>query len=223
MLRGQMSTDGKHRRRDAARAKWRSRSRRMKLTSAIVGALLVGGATYAATNWIVGLNSGSSGQGQSATIQQLTISAVASPSPSNLLYPGGNGDVVVTISNPNPYPVTLTAVQLPTSSTYATGYTNSGLTTANASCTSSTSLVSWNYATGSSGSSHTLTTALTVGASGAANNPLVVTLTNDATMGLASPAGCANTYFQMPSFTGVTATGGAASSTPSPATDSWTS
>ncbi len=68
-----------------------------------------------------------------------------------------------------------------------------------------------------------LTTALTVGASGAPNNPLVVTLTNDASMGTSSPAACANTYFSMPSLTGVTATGGAATSTTSPATDAWTS
>ena len=54
---------------------------------------------------------------------------MASPAATNLLYPGGNGDVVVTISNPNPYPVTITAVQLPTNTTYATGYTTSALTT----------------------------------------------------------------------------------------------
>jgi hypothetical protein len=38
-----------------------------------------------------------------------------------------------------------------------------------------------------------------------------------------SPAACAATYFSLPSLTGVTATGGAATSTTSPATDSWTS
>ena len=31
----------------------------------------------------------------------LTITAVASPAAGNLLYPGGTGDVVVTIANPN--------------------------------------------------------------------------------------------------------------------------
>ncbi len=84
---------------------------------------------YAATNWVVGLNGGSSGEGQSATITNVSISAVASPSATNLLYPGGTGDVVVTISNPNPYPVTITAIQLPTNTTYAAGYTTSALTT----------------------------------------------------------------------------------------------
>jgi len=199
-------------------------STRIKVLSAVAGIVLAGAGAYAATNWVVGLSAGSSGEGQSATIANLSITAVASPSASNLLYPGGNGDVVVTIANTNPYPVTITAVQLPTNATYATGYTTSALTTTQTGCLAATpSYVTWNYATGTSGSSHTLTTPLTVGASGQANNPLAVTLTNDASMGSTTPSACANTYFSMPSLTGVTATGGAATSTTTPATDSWTS
>ena len=86
--------------------------------------------------------------------------AVASPAAGNLLAPGGSGDVVVTIANANPYPVTITAVQLPTSTTYATGYTTSALTTTQTGCVASTpSDVTWSFATATSGSSHTLTTA----------------------------------------------------------------
>jgi hypothetical protein len=200
------------------------RTLKMKLVASVLGAVLAGGSAFAATNWVVGLGSGSSGEGQSATVSNLTITAVASPSPTNLLFPGGTGDVVVTINNPNPYPVTITAMQLPTSTTYATGYTTSALTTTQAGCLASTpSDVIWNFATSTSGNSHTLQSALTVGASGAANNPLVVTLTNDASMTTAAPAACENSYFSMPSLTGVTATGGAATSTTSPATDNWTS
>lgn len=210
-----MSQDGQHARR------W---SRRTKVASAVVGAVFAGGAAFAATNWVVGLNSGSAGEAQSASIQNLTISAVASPSAGNLLYPGGTGDVVLTISNPNPYPVTITAVNLPTNTTYATGYTTSALSTTQAGCLASTpSYVLWNFSTSSSGSSHTLTTALTVAASGQANNPLTVTLTNVASMTSAAPLACANTYFQMPSLTGVSASGGAATVTTSPATSGWTS
>ena len=199
-------------------------TRRMKILSAVMGIVLAGVGAYAATNWVVGLNSGSSGEGQSATISNLSITAVASPSAANLLYPGGTGDVVVTIANPNPYPVTITAVQLPTNTTYATGYTTSALTTTQTGCLAATpSYVTWNYSTATSGSSHTLTTPLTVGASGQANNPLAVTLTNDASMGSSTPAACANTYFSLPSLTGITATGGAGTSTTTPATDSWTS
>ena len=196
----------------------------MKLVSAVCGCVLVAAGAYAATNWVVGLNTGSSGEGQSATISNLSITAVASPAPANLLYPGGTGDVVVTIANSNPYPVTITAVQLPANTVYATGYTTSALTTTQTGCLAATpSGVTWNFATGTSGTTHTLTSALTVGASGQSNNPLVVTLTNDASMASTTPAACANTYFSLPSFTGVTATGGAATSTTSPATDAWTS
>jgi hypothetical protein len=199
-------------------------STRIKVLSAVAGIVLAGAGAYAATNWVVGLSAGSSGQSQSATISNLSITAVSSPSPTNLLYPGGTGDVVVTISNPNPYPVTITAVQLPTNTTYATGYTTSALTTTQTGCLAATpSAVTWNFATGTSGSSHTLTTPLTVGASGQANNPLAVTLTNDASMGSTSPSACANTFFSLPALTGVTATGGAATSTTTPATDAWTS
>ena len=199
-------------------------TRRTRIVSAVCGIVLAGAGAYAATNWVVGLNAGSSGEGQSATIANLTITAVASPAATNLLYPGGNGDVVVTISNPNPYPVTITAVQLPTNATYATGYTTSALTTTQTGCLAATpSGVTWNFSTATSGTTHTLTTAVTVGASGQANNPLAVTLTNDASMAATTPAACAATYFSLPSFTGVTATGGAATSTTSPVTDSWTS
>lgn len=199
-------------------------STRMKIVSAVCGCMLVAAGAYAATNWVVGLNAGSSGEGQSAAISNLSITAVASPAAGNLLYPGGSGDVVVTIANPDPFPVTISAVNLPTTSTYASGYTTSGLTTTQTGCiASSPSGVTWNFATATSGSSHALQTNLVVGASGAANNPLVVTLTNDALMATTSPAACANTYFSMPALTGVTATGGTATSTTSPATDAWVS
>lgn len=199
-------------------------SRRARIVSGVIGAIMAGSFAFAATNWTVGISAGSSGEGQSASINNLTITATASPAASNLLYPGGTGDVVITISNPNAFPVTITAMNLPTNTTYASGFSDSSLTTPQAGCASATpSGVTWNYATGSSGTSHTLTTPLVVGASGAANNPLVVTLTNDASMASTAPAACANTYFSMPSFTGVTATGGAATSTTSPATNGWTS
>lgn len=195
-----------------------------KVVSAAVGAVMAGGGAYAATNWVVGVNSGSSGEGQSAGISNLTITAVASPSASNLMYPGGNGDVVLTINNPNPYPVTISAIQLPTNTTYANGYTSSALSTQQTGCIASTpSDVIWNFSTATSGSSHTLTTALVVAASGQANNPLTVTLTNDASMTTAAPAACASTFFSMPSLTGVTASAGGGTATTTPATDGWTS
>ncbi|HEV2427322.1 MAG TPA: hypothetical protein VGS61_03770 [Acidimicrobiales bacterium] len=194
-----------------------------KVAVALVSATLVAVGSYAVTNWVVGLNSGSSGEGQSATVANLTVSAVATPAAGNLLYPGGNGDVVLTISNPNSFPVTVTGVSLPANTSYAAGYTTNALSIAQTGCSATTSLVSWNYATGTSGTAHTFTSAVTVAATGQANNPLTVTLTDDASMALTSPAACENTFFSMPSLTAIAATGGAATVTTSPATDAWTS
>ena len=198
--------------------------RRRRLISAVIGAIAVAGSAYGVTNWVVNLSGGSSGEGQSASVSNISINAVATPAATNLLYPGGTGDVVVTISNPNGFPVTITAIDLPTNTTYATGYTTSALTTPQTGCIAATpSTVTWSFATGTTGSSHTLTTPLTVAASGQANNPLAVTLTNAASMGIGAPAACENTDFSMPALSGVEATGGAAPPTTSPATDSWTS
>ena len=194
----------------------------LKIISGAVGVAMVGGGAYGATNWVVGLASSPSGEGQSASVTNLTITASAS-APSNLLYPGGNGDVVLTITNPNAFPVTITAVLLPTNTTYAGGFSNSGLSSAQTGCSTSTSDVIWNYSNATSGSSHTLTTPITVGPSGNSNNPITVTLTNDASMTTSAPAACEATYFSMPSLIGVTATGGAATVTGTPLTDSWTS
>lgn len=202
---------------DSRRRRFGGWSTRTKVLSGVAGAALVGVTAYAVTNWVVGLNSGSSGQAQSATVSNLTISAVATPAAGNLLYPGGTGDVVATITNPNTFPVTITAVTLPSSTTYAAGYSDNGLTSTQSGCDATASLVAWNYAANTS--AHTLTTPITVGASG----NITVTFTNDAIMGQAAPAACENTYFKMPSLSGITATGYAATASTSPMTDSWTS
>jgi hypothetical protein len=221
-----MKTESRNKKLEKQRRKRRAaRRRRLRnFVFAVLGVLAVGSIAYGASNWVVGLGGGSSGEAQSGTVSNLTITAVASPAATNLLYPGGNGDVVATISNPNPFAVTVTGVNLPTNVTYATGYTTSALSTTQVGCLAATpSDVLWNYATGSSGSAHALTTALIVGASGNANNPLTVTLTNDASMTVATPAACESTFFSMPSLTGVAATAGGATPTTTPVTDAWTS
>ena len=104
------------------------RPRAVRVASVVAGTVLTAAVAFAATNWTVGLTGGSSGEAQAGTVSNLTISAVASPAATNLLFPGGNGDVVATITNPNAVAVTLTALSLPSSTTYATGYTASNLT-----------------------------------------------------------------------------------------------
>jgi hypothetical protein len=200
-------------------------SRARKFMAILAGTLAAGGAAFAASNWIVGLNSGSNGQGKSAAVSNLTITAVSSPSPANLLYPKGTGDVVVKITNPNSFPVTITKLKLPKTTAFAAGYTTSSLGSTKTGCGASKtgSDVSWHYATSTTGTAHTLTTPLVVNATGKTGDPLSVTLTSDAVMGTTASATCEGIYFKMPSFTGVTATAGGTSPTTSPATDGWTS
>jgi hypothetical protein len=194
-------------------------SRRSKVVAAIVGALLTGTTAFAVSNWAVGLSTGSSGLAQSASITNLSITAVAAPGASKLLYPGATGDVAVQISNPNAFPVTVTAVQLPANTSFAAAYADPGLTTPVATCDATASTVAWNFATGTSGTTHTLSTPLTVAGGGT----LTVTLTNDAVMGTTAPVACAGTYFAMPSLVGVTAYADTTLATTGPATDAWTS
>ena len=209
-------TAGRHR---APRNHW---PRRARIIAAAVGTVLAGSAAFAASNWVVGLNGGSSGQARSVAISNLTITATSSPSPASLLYPGATGDVVITVANPNPFPVTITGFDLPSNATYATGYSNSALTTPQAGCSAATpSGVTWSFAAGTT-STHVLTSAVTVAATGAADNPLTVTLTGAASMSTSAPSACASSYFSMPAFAGVEATGGAATATASPATTAWT-
>jgi hypothetical protein len=173
-----------------------------------------------ASNWAVTLNGGSSGESQAGSVGTLTITATASPSPTNLLYPGVSGDVVLQIVNSGPTPVQITALSVPSTAVMAQGYSNSALTTASASstCGVATSFVTWTGG-GATGATVTLTQPLIVAANNS-GSPLVVTLTNWATMGALAPAACEGLYFQMPSLTGVTASVDNATPTTGPVTDS---
>ena len=198
------------------------RSKKRKPFAAAAGILIAGSAAFATTNWAIGLSGNSYGDSRSANVSNLTVTAVASPSV-HQLYPGGSGAVALSIDNPNPFPVTITAIELPTDATFATGYTTSTLSTTQAGCLASTpSAVIWSGSTAVSGSSHLLTTSLTVAAHGEANNPLVVTVADGASMLAAAPSACAASYFAMPPLMGIAATGGTATPTASPVTDSWT-
>ena len=64
-----MSSTGRHR---APRSR---RGRRTRIVAAVAGAILSASAAFAATNWVVGLDAGSNGLAQSATISNLTITA----------------------------------------------------------------------------------------------------------------------------------------------------
>jgi hypothetical protein len=186
--------------------------------------LTISGRTFSWYGWLFSAVFGatffatcSSAAAESANVSNLSIVAIANPGPADLLYPGGSGDVVVAISNPNSFPVTISAVQLPTSTTFATGYLTSGLSVANVQCDADSSFVYWSGATSRSASSHRLAVALTV----AAADSLVVTFVKEARMGTSSPSACEGSYFSMPSLLGVTATASSNVPTPGPTSDSW--
>jgi hypothetical protein len=192
------------------------------LIAGLVGAVIAGATGHAAAGTVVSTGSVAASpiSTSQATIANLTITAVAKATPRNALYPGANGDAVIKITNPNPFPVTVTAVQLPTNTTYAAGYRDPQLSSPIAGCAAKTpSGVTWNFATSTRGNSHPLTSPLTV----AGNGTLTVTLTKDVRMASTAPAACAGAYFGLPALTGLTAAGGPSAATNGPATDGWLS
>jgi hypothetical protein len=186
-----------------------------------VGGLLAGSGAYAATSRVTEL-APRTGIDSTGTAD-LTISAVASLRAAEPLYPGANGDVVVTISNRSASSVTITAVSLPSDATFGTGYTTRALTTKKTGCLATTpSGVVWNYSAGVAGIAHKLAKPLTLAANGR-DDPLTVTFIDAAEMTRWAPAACEGAYFSMPAMTGVTIRDDRAPVTTSPTTDEWTS
>jgi hypothetical protein len=186
---------------------------------ALLGAVVLVGCAIGAAGWLVNLSGGFSAEAASRAVSNLAISATTAPSAGTSLYPGDDGDVVTAIANPNPVSVTVSGVRLPPDTSYASGYSDAALTTAQAGCSAANSDVSWRFATRAGGTTHILASPLTV----AGNSTLVVTLANDATASVAQPAACERTYFSMPALTAIAATAGAGPPTLSPAIDTWTS
>jgi hypothetical protein len=77
------------------------------VTSVIFGVLMASAVAFAA--WTA--TGSGSGYAKAGTAQALTT-LDASASVTNTLVPGGSGDFAITVSNPNAYPVSVTAVTL---------------------------------------------------------------------------------------------------------------
>jgi hypothetical protein len=71
----------------------------------VVGAMLAAGVAFAA--WTA--TGSGSGYAKATTAQALTTVDVSATTPATL-YPGATGNVKLSISNPNPYPVTVSSV-----------------------------------------------------------------------------------------------------------------
>ena len=83
----------------------RSRRRTLLIVSGAAAVVLLTGSSIAVALW--GASATGTGSAKAVTAQDLTIVAQASPTPD--LYPGASGALQFTITNPNPYPVSLTS------------------------------------------------------------------------------------------------------------------
>ena len=148
------------------------------LASAV--ALSAAGLVFAA--WLA--SGGGSGYAQAGTAQALSTVSVSAAT-GDALYPGGTGDVVIKISNPNPYPVSITSVSLDGAASAITA--DAG----HAACTTT-------------GVSFTDQTGLSIAVP--ANGDATATLTDAVAMSNASLNGCQGATFTIPvTFTGASA------------------
>jgi hypothetical protein len=150
------------------------RKRRLIAVGATVIALGVAALVYAA--WLAGGTG--SGYAKAKSAQQLTTVDV-SASTSATLYPGADGDVLIKISNPNPYPVRVTGVAGNGAITADSGHSSCSTT----------------------GVTYTNQSGLTIDV--AAGSSTQATLSNAAHMSNSSDDGCQGAVFTIPvSLTG---------------------
>lgn|GEM_PF-6121561 len=153
----------------------------------------------------------------------LPVSVVAARAPARL-FPHGAGDVVVTITNPDPFPVTISKVQLPPATRLATGYATAAMRTPVPACGPSRagSDVSWRSSEATRRSTRALARPLVVAGKGAEGDPLTVTLVGAAVMGTTASPACEGVYLMMPPLVGLSVSGGGAARASLPtATDEW--
>ncbi len=142
---------------------------RLAVAASVVAMVVAGGLTTSGA-WTVG-GSGD-GYAKAVTAQNLTMNVVAAATGD--LYPGGTGNVRYSVTNPNGFPFTITAVTA-----------NGAVTSDNATCTTGPTGVSFTNATGLS---------QLVGA----NATVVFNLSTAAAMTSASVNACQGATFTLP-------------------------
>jgi hypothetical protein len=157
----------------------RNLSRKRRVIGGAITVLVLGivGLVYAA--WTTtGSGSGYAKAGSSSALSTVDVSA----STTATLYPGTSGDVLIKLSNPNPFPVQVTGVSLNgANSDIAADASHSGCTTTGVSFSNQTGL------------------SIDVPAkSGGTNGTAQATLTNAATMSNASLNACQGATFTIP-------------------------
>jgi hypothetical protein len=109
-----------------------------RATAAVVTVAVVIGVGLAYASWLAsGTGSGYAKAGSAQALSTVDVSA----STSATLYPGVSGDVLLKISNPNPYPIRVTGVSLNgTNASIVADGSHSGCTTTGVSFTDQTGL-----------------------------------------------------------------------------------
>lgn len=146
----------------------------------------------------------------------VTISP-SSSQPGVPIYPGGSGAVTFAITNRMGVAVRVSAISLPSATTYAAAFRDPADTTPAAGCTVHNSAVTWRGATGATGSLHRLAAPLTVSAGGRR----LVTITDAAAMRPDSPPACQGAFFAMPSLAGISAAPATGAAGSTPVVESW--
>jgi len=193
--------------RHGGRARWGT-----GLTGVVVAAIAVVGLAWGA-GILPGLGL-APGRGDDRAIVAITGTRTAGM---RGLYPGGTGDVAVSIANRSSVTIMVTAIDLPANTTYAAGYTTSAGATPRPGCAAATSGVAWNGSTAARGSAHRLVTPLVIGA----HRTAVVTLAEAARMSPSAPAACEGADFTMPALTGIGARADARARISTPPIDTW--
>lgn len=148
----------------------RKSTKRIAFGAAVVVAASGAGVAFAA--W----TSTGTGTGSAKAGRDTPVTTSANAESVSLLYPGGSGDVALTINNDNPYPVHVTAIN-----------GNGDITSGNAGCTAATNGVTYTNQTNGS-------TGWTV----AAHGSLAVKLTGSIAMSNASVDACQDAVFTVP-------------------------
>jgi hypothetical protein len=160
-------------------------SRKKKIGAIAATVVVAVGVSLAYASWLAtGTGSGYAKAGTAQALSTVDVSA----STSATLYPGVSGDVLLKVSNPNPYPIQVTSVSLNgTNADIAADSGHSGCTTTGVSFTNQTGL-----------------TISVPAKSGGVNGTVQTTLAGAAAMSNASLDACQGATFTIP----VTLSGG---------------
>ena len=159
--------------------------RGVKLLVGLAVALVALSAAGGALAYFTSTGSGS-GQATASTTAQVTISAGVTPTAN--VYPGGSGDVTVSIDNPNTIAVNLSSLELDTSQGGGTGFAVDAAHVT-AGCTAASAALS--YTTQTNGGSGFVVAAKVAGTDGS----LSADLSNAISMGVSSANACQGATF----------------------------